>query len=134
MIWRSTPNARLTAGDGASPITRNNDRFVIQEHHARRLHYDFRLERDGVLVSWAVPKKPAGDRVGQSPGGAHSRTVSCSGAATFEGSIPKGEYGGREILSPLHNAESPFTARRSRSRCQAVTFVQPRLVGEVRYY
>src|ERR1700709_2545117 len=43
------------AGDGA-PHARDAPQFVIQRHRARRLHYDFRLEIDGVLVSWAVPK------------------------------------------------------------------------------
>ena len=43
---------------GEAPAGENGDgrTFVIQEHHARRLHWDFRLERDGVLVSWALPK------------------------------------------------------------------------------
>lgn len=66
-------------------------RFVIQEHHARRLHWDLRLERDGVLASWAVPKG-----LPEAPGSNHfaARTEDHPlEYIDFHGEIPKGQYG-----------------------------------------
>jgi bifunctional non-homologous end joining protein LigD len=81
----ATPEPFGSKGGGKEPI------FVVQRHDARRLHYDFRLERDGALASWAVPKGVPLEP-GQRALAVHVEDHPLD-YADFEGEIPKGNYG-----------------------------------------
>src|SRR5919109_2869657 len=103
--FRQTPEPKARR-----PARRRGDRFVVQEHHARSLHWDLRLERDGVLVSWAVPKGvPMDPKRNNLAVHVEDHPLDY---IDFAGEIPKGEYGAGKVKIWDQGTYQPHKFRR----------------------
>ena len=103
------------------------DRYVVHEHHARRLHWDLRLERDGALASWALPKGvPQDPKENRLAVRTEDHPLEY---LEFEGEIPKGEYGAGTIA--IWDRGS-YETEKFRDDEVIVTFAGERVQGQVR--
>jgi bifunctional non-homologous end joining protein LigD len=95
-LYREKRDFAKTAEPSGGTPSATGDVFVIQKHAARRLHYDLRLELDGVMLSWAIPKGPSFDtKTRRLAVRTEDHPLDYAG---FEGVIPRGEYGGGAMI------------------------------------
>lgn len=103
--WRKRDFERTPEPRGKRLAKNAGNRFVIQKHAARRLHYDFRLELDGTLKSWAIPKGPS-LKSGERRLAVHVEDHPLE-YGTFEGVIPSGQYGAGSVIVWDHGTWHP---------------------------